>query len=54
MTAVRGATGPGPSKYDKVFVTKFGPKSAKRVLLKTYLALMSAASQSSSFMLPSG
>ena len=25
--------GPGPSKYDKVFVTKFGPKSAKRVLV---------------------
>jgi pimeloyl-ACP methyl ester carboxylesterase len=28
-----GTPGPGPSKYDKVFVTKFGPKSAKRVLV---------------------
>ena len=33
VTAIPGAPGPGPSKYDKVFVTKFGPKSAKRVLL---------------------
>ena len=32
-TAIPGAAGPGPSKYDKVFVTKFGPKNAKRVLL---------------------
>jgi pimeloyl-ACP methyl ester carboxylesterase len=32
-TVVPGAPGPGPSKYDKVFVTKFGPKSAKRVLV---------------------
>jgi len=28
-----GTPGPGPSKYDKVFVTKFGPKSATRVLV---------------------
>jgi hypothetical protein len=27
-TVVPGAPGPGPSRYDKVFVTKFGPKSA--------------------------
>jgi pimeloyl-ACP methyl ester carboxylesterase len=33
VTALPGAPGPGPSKYDKVFVTKFGPHSAKRVLL---------------------
>jgi pimeloyl-ACP methyl ester carboxylesterase len=33
VTTVPGAPGPGPSKYDKVFVTKFGPKSAKRVLV---------------------
>ena len=33
VTTIPGAPGPGPSKYDKVFVTKFGPKSAKRVLL---------------------
>ena len=33
MTTIPGAPGPGPSKYDKVFVTKFGPKSAKRVLV---------------------
>jgi pimeloyl-ACP methyl ester carboxylesterase len=33
VTAIAGAPGPGPSKYDKVFVTKFGPKSAKRVLV---------------------
>ena len=32
-TVVPGAPGPGPSKYDKVFVTKFGPKSARRVLV---------------------
>jgi hypothetical protein len=32
-TTIPGAAGPGPSKYDEVFVTKFGPKSAKRVLL---------------------
>jgi pimeloyl-ACP methyl ester carboxylesterase len=33
VTTIAGAPGPGPSKYDKVFVTKFGPKSAKRVLV---------------------
>jgi hypothetical protein len=33
VTAIPGAAGPGPSKYDKVFVTKFGPKSAKRALV---------------------
>src|SRR6188472_2066642 len=33
VTAIPGAGGPGPAKYDKVFVTKFGPKNAKRVLL---------------------
>ena len=33
VTTIPGAPGPGPSKYDKVFVTKFGPKSAKRVLV---------------------
>jgi pimeloyl-ACP methyl ester carboxylesterase len=33
VSTVPGAPGPGPSKYDKVFVTKFGPKSAKRVLV---------------------
>jgi pimeloyl-ACP methyl ester carboxylesterase len=33
VTTLPGAQGPGPSKYDKVFVTKFGPKSAKRVLV---------------------
>src|SRR5215211_1597068 len=32
-TTIPGAAGPGPSKYDKVFVTKFGPNSAKRVLV---------------------
>jgi dienelactone hydrolase len=32
-TTIPGAPGPGPSRYDKVFVTKFGPKSAKRVLV---------------------
>jgi hypothetical protein len=33
VTTVAGAPGPGPSKYDKVFVTKFGPRSAKQVLV---------------------
>ncbi len=33
VTTIPGAPGPGPSKYDKVFVTKFGPESAKRVLV---------------------
>jgi hypothetical protein len=32
-TVIPGAPGPGPSRYDKVFVTKFGPSSAKRVLV---------------------
>jgi hypothetical protein len=32
-TTIPGAPGPGPSRYDKVFVTKFGPSSAKRVLI---------------------
>jgi pimeloyl-ACP methyl ester carboxylesterase len=32
-TTIKGAPGPGPAKYDKVFVSKFGPKSAKRVLV---------------------
>ena len=31
--SVKGAPGPGPSKYDKVFVEKIGPKNAKRVLV---------------------
>jgi hypothetical protein len=33
VTTIPGAEGPGPSRYDKVFVTKFGPKSARRVLV---------------------
>jgi dienelactone hydrolase len=33
VTTIPGAPGPGPSKYDKVFVTKFGPTGAKRVLV---------------------
>jgi dienelactone hydrolase len=32
-TTIPGAPGAGPSRYDKVFVTKFGPKSANRVLV---------------------
>jgi pimeloyl-ACP methyl ester carboxylesterase len=32
-TAVRGAPAPGPSRYDKVFVQRFGPARAKRVLV---------------------
>jgi pimeloyl-ACP methyl ester carboxylesterase len=32
-TVIPGATGPGPSKYDKVRVAKFGPRGAKRVLV---------------------
>jgi pimeloyl-ACP methyl ester carboxylesterase len=31
--SVKGAPGPGPSKYDKVFVEKIGPKNAKHVLV---------------------
>ena len=30
---VEGADGPGPARYDRVFVAKFGPKSAGRVLV---------------------
>jgi hypothetical protein len=33
VTTIAGAPGPGPSKYDKAYVTKFGPKSANRVLV---------------------
>jgi hypothetical protein len=33
VTAIAGAPGPGPSKYDEVLVTKFVPGSAKRVLV---------------------
>ena len=32
-TVIPGAPGAGPAQYDKVFVTKFGPRSAKRVLV---------------------
>lgn len=31
--AVRGAPGPGPARYDRVWVHEFGPASAKRVLV---------------------
>ena len=30
---IDGVNGPGPAKYDKVFVDEFGPESAKRVLV---------------------
>ena len=30
-TTIPGAPGPGPARYDKVFVAKFGPPHAKRV-----------------------
>ena len=33
VTVVQGAPAPGPDRYDKVFVTKFGPASARRVLV---------------------
>ena len=33
MTSVRGAPGPGPSRYDRVSYERFGPASAKRVLI---------------------
>ncbi len=33
VTTIAGAPAPGPSKYDRVFVSKFGPASAKRVLV---------------------
>jgi pimeloyl-ACP methyl ester carboxylesterase len=31
--AVKGASGPGPAKYDRVFVQKFGPPRANRVMV---------------------
>ena len=31
--AVKGAPGPGPSQYDKVYVQRFGSSKAKRVLV---------------------
>lgn len=31
--AVKGAPAPGPAKYDKVFIDKFGPKRARSVLV---------------------
>lgn len=33
VTAVKGAPAPGPDRYDRVFVTRFGPSSARRVLV---------------------
>jgi hypothetical protein len=33
VTTIPGAPGPGPSKYDKAYVTKFAPSSAERVLV---------------------
>ena len=33
MTSVPGAPGPGPSRYDRVSYERFGPASAKRVLI---------------------
>jgi pimeloyl-ACP methyl ester carboxylesterase len=33
VVAVKGVDGPGPSKYDKTYVTKFGPASAQNVLV---------------------
>jgi pimeloyl-ACP methyl ester carboxylesterase len=33
LTTIEGANAPGPDTYDKVFVSKFGPKKAKRVLV---------------------
>ena len=33
VTSVRGAPGPGPSRYDRVSYERFGPASAKRVLI---------------------
>jgi pimeloyl-ACP methyl ester carboxylesterase len=32
-SAVKGAAAPGPSKYDKVFIQRFGSSKAKRVLV---------------------
>ncbi len=31
--SLRGAAGPGPSRYDRVWVRKIGPSTAKRVLV---------------------
>jgi hypothetical protein len=33
VTFVHGAPGPGPSRYDRVSYERFGPASAKRVLI---------------------
>jgi hypothetical protein len=33
VQTIPGAPGPGPAKYDKVLIEKFGPSSAKRVLV---------------------
>jgi pimeloyl-ACP methyl ester carboxylesterase len=33
LTTIEGATAPGPASFNKVFVSKFGPKKAKRVLV---------------------
>ncbi len=33
VVAVKGVDGPGPAKYDKTYVTKMGPASAKNVLV---------------------
>ena len=33
VTSVRGASGPGPARYDRVSYERFGPASAKRVLI---------------------
>lgn len=33
VTTIKGAPGPGPSRYDKVFVTRFGSSKARKVLV---------------------
>ncbi len=33
VVTVRGASGPGPERYDRVTVERFGPRSARRVLV---------------------
>ena len=33
VVSVRGAAGPGPARYDRVSYERFGPASAKRVLI---------------------
>jgi hypothetical protein len=33
VVSVRGASGPGPPRYDRVRYERFGPASAKRVLI---------------------